>query len=92
MDEITGRRFVVRSASPWDLLDVPPQFRHYRDEGCELSGRCLECPFPKCLEEVFRGKNRMRRQLRAEEMFALHSYGGRNIAQLASLFGVSRHT
>ncbi|HYF40714.1 MAG TPA: hypothetical protein VD930_13550 [Gemmatimonadales bacterium] len=25
-----------------------PEQLHYRDDGCELAPRCLECPLPQC--------------------------------------------
>jgi hypothetical protein len=33
---------------------------YHKDEGCKWSrGRkCVECPFPTCLEEIFVGKKR----------------------------------
>ena len=26
--------------------DLPPEYCHYRDEGCDLAESCLDCPFP----------------------------------------------
>ncbi len=31
-----------------DGLDLPPEYCHYRDEGCDLAGFCLNCPLPIC--------------------------------------------
>ncbi len=28
--------------------DRLPEQTHYRDDGCEISPRCLECPLPAC--------------------------------------------
>ena len=30
-------------------LDLPPEYYHYRDDGCEFAGSCLNCPLPKCI-------------------------------------------
>ena len=29
-------------------LDAVPEFYHYEDTGCEVSGACLDCPLPHC--------------------------------------------
>ncbi|MFC2011982.1 hypothetical protein ACFLVU_02510 [Chloroflexota bacterium] len=30
-------------------LDLPPEYCHYRDEGCDLAESCLNCPFARCV-------------------------------------------
>ena len=30
------------------VLDDMPEFYHYEDTGCEVSGACLDCPLPQC--------------------------------------------
>jgi len=30
-------------------LDLPPEYCHYQDNGCEFADSCLDCPFPECL-------------------------------------------
>ncbi|MBA7529911.1 hypothetical protein ES705_22110 [subsurface metagenome] len=30
-------------------LDLPPEFCHYQDNGCEFADSCLNCPFTECL-------------------------------------------
>jgi len=37
-------------------LDLPPEYCHYRDEGCEFATSCLNCPFPQCLYDEPRGR------------------------------------
>ena len=32
-----------------DGLDLPPEYCHYRDEGCDLADSCLNCPLPRCI-------------------------------------------
>ena len=36
--------------------DLPPEYCHYRDEGCEFADSCLNCPFPQCIYDEPRGK------------------------------------
>ena len=56
-------------------LDLPPEYHHYRDEGCEMASvylgyqsSCLNCPFPKCVYDQYGGKQRWLNQLRDREM------------------------
>ncbi len=30
-------------------LDLPPEYCHYRDEGCEFADSCLNCPLSRCI-------------------------------------------
>ena len=57
MDETIARRFVTRDGDFSDLLDFPPEYRRYRDDGCKVARSCLDCPFAGCLEEGFHGKD-----------------------------------
>ena len=34
-------------SEPGSQLDLRPEFCQYRDEGCELAGSCLNCPFAR---------------------------------------------
>jgi hypothetical protein len=38
--------------------DLPPEYCHYRDEGCELAEHCLDCPFPQYIYDEPRGAQR----------------------------------
>jgi AraC-like DNA-binding protein len=78
----------VPSASGTDL---PPEYCHYRDEGCEYAQSCLACPFPQCLYDEPRGRQRWLKELRNKEINKLFS-GGWKIKELALLFGVSQRT
>jgi len=40
-----------------------PEHCQYRDEGCDLAGSCLNCPFPQCIYEQPGGKQRWLKQL-----------------------------
>ncbi len=71
--------------------DLPPEFCHYRDEGCEYAESCLACPFPQCLYDEPRGRQRWLKDLRNREIKRLF-HGGWKINELAPLFGVSHRT
>jgi hypothetical protein len=71
--------------------DMPPEFCHYRDEGCEYAASCLACPFPQCLYDEPRGRQRWLKDLRNKEIKRLFN-GGWKISELAPLFGVSQRT
>ena len=73
-------------------LDLPPEYCHYRDEGCELAASCLSCPFSRCIYDEPRGKQRWLKKLRAGEMARLFNLEGKGIKELARLFGVSQRT
>ena len=36
--------------------DLPPEYHHYRDEGCEMADSCLNCPFPQCIYDEPRNR------------------------------------
>jgi AraC-like DNA-binding protein len=72
--------------------DLPPEYCHYRDEGCEFADSCLNCPFPQCLYDEPRGKQRWLKELRNKEIAELFSSRGWGVKELASLFGLSQRT
>ena len=73
-------------------LDLPPEYCHYRDEGCDLSDSCLYCPFARCIYDEPGGKRRWLKRLRAREMARLFTGEGKKIKELAQIFGVSQRT
>ena len=72
--------------------DLPPEYCRYRDEGCDLAGSCLDCPFPKCIYDEPGGRQRWLKRLRDREMMNLFSCEGRGGKELALMFGVSERT
>jgi hypothetical protein len=72
-------------------LDLLPDDIEWRDQGCELSPSCLNCPLPKCVEEEPRGQQRLRMEARKRRMEELRRRG-QNVKEIAGLFGVSRRT
>ena len=71
--------------------DLPPEYCSYRDEGCEYAESCLACPFPRCLYDEPRGRQRWLKDLRDKEIKRLFS-GGWKIGELSLLFGLSPRT
>jgi len=72
----------------WDLL--PEEFP-YEDTGCEMAPLCLECPFPKCLEDEPRGKQKYSKGRRDETMRQMRREG-KSVAEIARMFDVSDRT
>jgi hypothetical protein len=72
--------------------DRPPEYCHYRDEGCTLSVSCLNCPFPNCIYEEPGGRQRWLKKIRAKEMARLFTTKGKSVKELALIFGVSQRT
>jgi hypothetical protein len=76
------------------MRDVPVlqgEYSNWKDSGCELHSLCLECPFPRCLEEKARGKQRMRLKLRASAMRKMRRRGN-SVRIVALFFGMSVRT
>jgi hypothetical protein len=90
-DEIGGAEEQEQEATATHEPDLPPEYCHYRDEGCEYARSCLSCPFPHCLYDEPRGRQRWTKGLRNREISQLFS-GGRKIKELALMFGVSQRT
>jgi len=73
-------------------LDLPPEHCHYRDDGCEFASSCLKCLLPQCIYEQPRGRQRWQKRLRAGEIKRLFTVEGKEIKELAVMFGVSQRT
>ncbi|MCX8125952.1 MAG: helix-turn-helix domain-containing protein, partial [Dehalococcoidia bacterium] len=72
-------------------VDNLPEFTVYRDEGCEAAPSCLNCPFPRCLEEEPRGRQKAATAARARDMAAMHRRG-LSTMEIARACGRSRRT
>jgi len=81
----------MRSEQSEIELDLPPEYCHYRDKGCEFADSCLNCPFPSCIYEQPGGKQRWLKRQRNTEMARLFAKG-KKIKELAQKFGVSQRT
>ena len=72
--------------------DLPPEYCQYHDEGCEFAQSCLNCHLPICVYDEPGGKQRLLKRRRAAEMARLFTREGKNIGELAQIFGVSSRT
>ncbi len=70
--------------------DLPPEYCHYQDDGCELTASCLKCPFPGCIYDEPRGKQLEDRNIgsisQAEARGDAHLRG----AEIDSAYGLIR--
>ena len=73
-------------------LDLPPEYCHYHDEGCELAKSCLDCPFPRCIHDEPGGKHSLLKRQRDREIIRLFRSEGKRIKELAAMFGISQRT
>lgn len=71
--------------------DLLPEYCTYRDEGCDHAAACLECPFPRCLYDIPRGRQRWVARSRKGGMARLRREGWK-IKEMAVLYGVSERT
>jgi hypothetical protein len=71
--------------------DLRPEYCRYKDEGCEYAPACLDCPFPQCLYDAPRGRQRWLKELRNREIARLYKEG-RKAAELSEIFEVSLRT
>ncbi len=60
--------------------DLPPEYCHYRDEGCDLAESCLDCPFPQCIYEQPRGRQSWLKKQRDREMVRLFNNEGKEVS------------
>ena len=72
-------------------FDLLPEEVVWRDEGCELFPACLNCPLSRCVEEEPRGRQKLRKSVRAKRMAELRQ-NGNSTAEIAKSFGVSTRT
>ena len=72
--------------------DLPPEYCHYRDEGCEFADSCLNCTLPQCIYEKPRGGQCWSKRLRAREMKRMFTTENKEVKDLAIMFGVSQRT
>jgi len=72
--------------------DLPPEYCHYQDEGCEFADSCLNCPFENCIYDEPRGKQHYIKRLRDKEIARLFTSKGKGIKELALMFGLSQRT
>jgi len=73
-------------------LDLPPEYCHYRDEGCEFADSCLNCPLSKCIYDEPGGRQRWLKRQRDRQIVRLFTIEGKGVKELALMFGLSQRT
>ena len=71
--------------------DALPEFTRYRDDGCDVSASCFNCPLPRCRYEEPGGLRAILNAQRDEKMLQLR-LKGMGVEELADRFQVSRRT
>ncbi|MFC1914375.1 hypothetical protein ACFLXF_03790, partial [Chloroflexota bacterium] len=72
--------------------DLPPEYCHYKDDGCELATSCLNCPMAQCVYDEPGGKQRQLKRLRDKEIVRLFSQESKGVRELALMFSLSDRT
>jgi hypothetical protein len=67
------------------------EYANWKDAGCELHSSCLSCPFPRCIDEEPRGRQRRRLNGRSISMLEMRMQG-KVVKEIAACFGVSVRT
>lgn len=75
-----------------DELDLPPEYCHYRDEGCEFADSCLNCPLSRCIYDEPGGRQRWLKRQRDRQIVKLFTTEGKGVKELALMFGISQRT
>lgn len=75
-----------------DELDLPPEYCHYRDEGCEFADSCLNCPLPECIYDEPGGRQHWLKGQRDREIVRRFYIEGRGVKELSLMFGISQRT
>ena len=73
-------------------LDLPPEYCHYRDEGCEFADSCLNCPLSKCIYDEPGGRQHWLKGQRDRQIARLFTAEGKGVKELALMFGLSQRT
>jgi hypothetical protein len=73
-------------------MDPLPEYCRYRDEGCELAGSCLDCPFSQCIYDQPGGRQHWLKRARDREIARKYTTEAKGVKELALEFGVSQRT
>lgn len=71
--------------------DQLPEYTRYRDDGCDISESCFDCPLPRCRYEEPGGLRALLNESRDREIIQLR-LKGMPVEDLADRFGISRRT
>jgi hypothetical protein len=81
----------IRAPKPRRRHDSLPEFTRYKDDGCDISESCFNCPLPRCRYEEPGGLRALLNESRDREIVQLR-LEGMGVDELAGRFGVSRRT
>ena len=73
------------------LRDALPEHLEWRDDGCEVSPHCLECPLPRCRYDEPGGLRGLLNESRNAEVLRARA-GGYTVEEIATRFGISRRS
>ena len=91
-NEITSGEIPDFSDDQCSELDLPPEYCHYRDEGCEFADSCLNCPLTKCIHDEPGGRQHWLKKQRDRQIVRLFTTESKRVKELAPMFGLSRRT
>ena len=73
-------------------LDLPPEYCHYCDEGCEVSSSCLNCPLSRCIYDQPGGRRRWLKKHRNYQIVKSATTRGLGVKELAAEYNLSQRT
>ena len=91
-NDITSGEISDFSDDQCSELDLPPEYCHYRDEGCEFAVSCLNCPLTKCIYDEPGGRQCWLKGQRDRQIVRLFTTEGKRVKELALIFGLSQRT
>ena len=71
--------------------DTLPENTRYKDDGCDVSSTCLDCPLPLCKYDDPGWLQRESRRTRDDEIFSLREKRV-PVAEISQRFGISTRT
>ena len=71
--------------------DTLPENPHYKDDGCDVSSTCLDCPLPLCKYDDPGWVQRESRRTRDDEIFRLRQKGV-PVTEISQQFEISTRT
>lgn len=71
--------------------DPLPEYLDWRDDGCEVAPRCLECPLPRCRFDEPGGLRGVLNEAR-DARVAQARRNGAGIDEIAARFAISRRS
>jgi len=91
-EDAAGTEIDELPENPDTIHDLLPEHIGYKDEGCDLAGSCLNCPYEECIYDKPGGKRRWKKQERSAEIIRLHTEEGKAVKELAVIYGISKRT